>query len=225
MILQEVLVAQLRARESWAGTTNVYMGDSITYGDTVTALQRWPYLLSLGRGGTADNRGEPGAGVTPPIGTLGCGRGVIDAGDAPAKSGTHKYIFLAPGVNDIGCNVPAITVSAYTAAYQQMINDLIAKGWSTSDMVIVTPFYITGYSLYVGTCTVTVAADVARHEAFVAAAIGLAHSNHTILIDIYTAMRDSEDPASLLSDTVHPNALGHQFITDYMDSCVDRNPL
>jgi lysophospholipase L1-like esterase len=200
-------------RESWAGTQVTYEGDSITAGYLVTSTTRWTYLLSQLRGCTERNRGfnsetmqDNGCSYPEYAGTF-------------SKTGGDKYLFFALGINDVGVNTPSMTPAAFQTTYQSWIDTAVGQGWSHSDMVLLTPYFITGYDTYVGGCGVTTPANVTRHEQYVQKVRDLAAANHCILADIYVAMKNSSSPSSLLnSDGVHPNSTGHSFIADFLDN-------
>jgi lysophospholipase L1-like esterase len=199
--------------ESWTGTQVTFEGDSITNGVGASdSAHRWTSLLSALRGNTERNRGfnsetmqDNGCSYPEFAGTF-------------SKAAGDKYLFMALGVNDVGVNTSSMTPANFQTTYQGWITTILGMGWSASDLVLLTPYYINGYSNYVGGCGVSTPADVTRHEQYVQKVKDLALANHCILADIYTYMKNTVGIDSMLSDGVHPNDTGHALIADFLNN-------
>ena len=115
-----------------------------------------------------------------------------------------------------------MTSSVYQTTLDSIVGYAIsAKGWNSTKIILLTPFYITttGYSSFVGSCSVTTAADTTRHQAYSTAVISVATSRGTQSVDIYTYMKNTSGIDTMISsDGVHPNNTGHALIADYLIS-------
>ena len=201
----------------WTGKTNVFVGNSITYGYGVNKTERWTTRLSAAKGSLETNLGINGQVLQN--GTV-CNRTIFDRNTIPTKTNNSLYLFIAFGVNDIGMNNGTFTPSGFQSTLTSTIDFAVnSRGWSYSDIVLLTQYYVSGWDAFAGSCGVTTAADSTRVEAYKQATINVAQAKHCILADISGAMAASSNPSSLLlPDNIHPNPTGHQFIADFFTS-------
>ncbi len=205
----------------WVGKTNVFAGDSITFGERASfSAKRWTTLLSILKGSAETNLGISGQVLQN--GSV-CGNTIFDQTTIPTHTGSHLYLFLALGVNDININHASMTAAGYQTKLSTVVDYAVAtKGWAYSNIVIVSPYYITNYTAYVPACSNAGAGgNITRHEQYVTAAKDVSIAKSTKYADAYTAMKNSASPSSLLSDDfVHPNDVGYKFIADFIQTVV-----
>ena len=194
-----------------------FIGNSITFGTASSdTFHRWTNVFTLSKGAVQTNMGISGQTMQ---GKIGCTSTIFDMTTIPAYvAGTDAALFISLGINDVGFNngycLPASFQTQYNVVIQYAIN---TKGWVSERIVLLTPYWIdsTGYASYVGTCDVTVASDVVRHEDYVNRVIDIANDNGCQVVDVYSAMRDSPLNGTFLSgDGLHPNDTGHAFIAN-----------
>ena len=203
----------------FSGKTVIFIGNSITVGASASDnAHRWTTIFCANKGSTEVNMGISGQVLQN--GTV-CGRTVFDKTTIPSYSaGTHAALFISLGVNDIGLNNGTMTPEGFRATLLEAVDYAhFTKAWPYAAIVLVTPFYYTaqGYNAYVGACGVTTAANVARHESYKDEVSAVASLRQTVLLDAYTAMKNSSSPASLIStvDGIHPVDSGHAFIASF----------
>ena len=197
----------------------VFIGNSISYGVGASdTAHRWTTLFSSSKGKVEVNMGISGQVLEN--GTV-CSRTVFDETTIPAYI-SQTALVIALGVNDVGLNNGTMTSSVYQTTLDSIVGYAIsAKGWNSTKIILLTPFYITttGYSSFVGSCSVTTAADTTRHQAYSTAVISVATSRGTQSVDIYTYMKNTSGIDTMISsDGVHPNNTGHALIADYLIS-------
>lgn len=204
---------------NWTGKNVHFFGNSITAGVGATvSANRYTSVFSAAVGCVEQNHGVSSMVLQNAL-PAGCARPVFSVTSISAKQAGDVMLFVALGVNDIGVNVAAMTPSGYQLTMDSLVTNAISKGWAAQDIVLLTPFYFTAYSSYLGNCSVTTAADVTRHQAYADAVTAVARARHTVLADIYVAMKNSSNPASLLSgDGIHPNDTGHAFIAAFLQN-------
>jgi hypothetical protein len=102
-------------------------------------------------------------------------------------------------------NSPTLsTVAQFKAKYLSAVDEIVAKGWAPSEILLITPWYITYYGQML--CDAVETPSVARHEAFVLAAKEVAMAKGTMLWDAYGAMKNSGNTYVLNPpDGVHPS--------------------
>lgn len=199
----------------FAGKTIEFYGDSIVAGSAASpSSNRWTSLFCANKGATESNSGISGEVLQN--GTV-CGRTVFDQTTiATYNSLTHGALFISLGTNDIGLNNGTMTSAGYNSTLSSVVDYAhTTKGWPLSKIVLCSPPYMTttGYNLYVGSCSVAVAADAVRHRDYVAQVLSVAQTKHTCYVDFYTAMVNYATPSDLISgDGVHPNNIGHSFM-------------
>ncbi len=189
----------------------VFVGDSITHGIAASPLSnRWTTLFSLAKGVTEVNMGIDGQVIQNGTGCT----TVFDKTTIPTYSGSYSQLIIALGLNDIGQNNGSMDVPTFTTVYEDIIDYAVAtKGWPTSKISLLTPYYVLTHAGWTGSCGVTIAANQIRHESYVNAVISIASTKSVNLIDIYQIMKDAGlDSTYYNVDEIHPNNAGHSFI-------------
>ena len=135
----------------------------------------------------------------------------------PLKSGTYGALFIAYGANDAaifgGLLTPTDFQNKLSSAVDYAVN---SRGWSYSQIVIVTPGYFTNWN----SCSHEVF-DSSRLLAHVNAALAVAASKGCVSANVYDLMAKSTDPSSLLDATglgagMALNDKGHRLIGNYL---------
>lgn len=142
--------------------------------------------------------------------------------DIPTKTARHKYIVCAYGLNDVGYNGANYTAANFSTDYRTVLDNMISKGWAASEIILVTPWYISdgGYGSYAST-TGTTLVTATRHIQFVDTVLALASQYGTMVFDIYRSQAASGDIKFLSSDAIHPYNTGHAFIASQIASYVN----
>lgn len=181
-----------------------FYGDSITDGSNSTTpyqTHRWTYLLSQALGLSEVNYGQGGRVLIestpapyPPS------MYVNSTTIVPPKTVDDTYIGIAYGVNDarylIDLSYTNYTTALFTSQLQTIIDNVLAQGWSASDIVL-----ITGYRTS-GTFT-------AQYANLVAATISVGGSNGCQVIDLSGLTYNP-------GDNIHPDNDGHIEIAAYV---------
>lgn len=183
-----------------------FYGDSITQGanSTVETFDRWTKLLSDAKYLNEINYGLSGRvleDTTPnpyPPSMVTNSTTIV-----PTKTSDDKYVFIAYGVNDANyisdpINYPNYSVALFTTQLGDIIDNITAKGWSASDIVL-----ITGYKITAGFNT--------QYQLVKAATISVGNSKGCQVIDL-------SGLSYLPPDNVHPNNAGHAEIAAYVAS-------
>ena len=202
---------------TFTGKTVVFIGNSITLGNVGVSPQsnRWPTVFSTAKGATESNiaiSGQVLQNASP------CGLPIFNKTTIPVFT-NQAALFFSLGINDIGINTPSMTVAGYEATLDSVMDYAInTKGWPSKRIILLTPYWITGYSnydAYTGCGHTT--ANVARHEAYVSAVINVAAARRNNIANMYQAMKDSPSNGTFLSgDGLHPNNTGAAFIANYL---------
>lgn len=184
---------------------NYFFGDSFTlgYGSTSDNLC-WVTPTSLYLGWNKYNGGVGGQTVTQ--GT----DNPVSTSVIPTKTSSMKKLFMSWGINDswktVGGN--PISTATYKSDYQSFINAAISKGWSTSNM-----FMVTGYLTKTGAYP--------NYDNFRTAAAEVAVANSIAYADCYTYMSNNGGQSLLWTSGAydgHPNDAGYAVITTYLQS-------
>lgn len=119
-------------------------------GDSRTALdssyRKWFEIICALYGVTADNRAVSGM-------TLQNGASGTHTNDGsnsyqgnliktPTKGTNNEKLFIDLATNDLNSNSSVYTTTTYAAAYTDILNDAISKGWSSSDIVLISAGYL-----------------------------------------------------------------------------------
>jgi lysophospholipase L1-like esterase len=195
--------------------THVFFGDSITLGVGASDdAHRWSSLYCAAKGDIEENHavsGQPLQNSTPlnPTGAPNfrdSANGLI-----PTCHIGHGKLFLSFGTNDVGLNLGNFTTANYKQQLIDVINIAISRGWPLRSIVVESPSYYeqSGRDGYVGLYGVTVAADLARHEAHVLAASQACLETGVVFDDSYAYMKNNGGSSLLRPDGLHPNDAGH----------------
>ena len=119
----------------------------------------------------------------------------------PTKTVDDNYIWIAYGVNDANyisdpITYPNYSVSLFTTQLNTIIDNILAKGWNASDIVL-----ITGYKILASFNT--------QYQLIKAATISTGNSKGCQVIDLSGL---SYTPP----DNVHPDDSGHTEIANYV---------
>lgn len=185
----------------------LFFGDSITFGSNSSVPSRcWVQQLGMVRGWKITNSGVSGQTVT--TGT----DNPFNVTSIPTKTASNNKLFFGWGVNDCwkthDGGQPA-TTTRFNTDYTACINNALGKGWSTSDIVLITGFY----SINNGSFT------VAQYQSFITETVTIASSLNVKVINLLTYMTNNGGAALLSDAAVHPNDLGHSVITN----CININ--
>jgi lysophospholipase L1-like esterase len=142
-------------------------------------------------------------------------------GDIPTKTARHKYLVFAYGLNDAGYNGANYTPANFSTDYRTVLDAALAKSWTATDIILITPWYIStdGYAGYAAT-TGTTQITATRHIEFVDTVIAIATQYGTKIFDIYRSQAVSGDIRLLYADAIHASNAGHAFIAGQLASYV-----
>lgn len=182
-------------------------------GDSITFEARWTTPLCAAVGATQINQG-----INSRLLQSGesCGFPTFNISglSIPFYDNTYGLFILALGVNDIGLNNGTRTPAGYKSTMQSVMNLLTQKNWPLNKIMILSPYFIYGYSAYIGACSTTVAADDSRAAAYRQAALEVAQEKHVYYVNgnlVYGV-----NPSQYLADGIHPNVAGGLKIRDYL---------
>jgi lysophospholipase L1-like esterase len=211
---------------NFSGKDFYIFGDSITNGVGASdSAHRYSTLLCQMLGATEHNFGIDSSTLQKrtPVNPLVPGINMLDRlGDIPTKVGSIAALMFFFGMNDWGVNSVSSCSSTdycpanYVSDYQTVINACTAKGWSASEIIILSPSYpldqaFTFYGgINGGRGNPTRAAMLNYQDA----ALSVANTNSTLFLNMYNAMLGSGNVTSLVKSTdgVHPNDDGHSFL-------------
>jgi lysophospholipase L1-like esterase len=203
----------------YAGKNMYYYGNSITYGYPLSDLtKRWSTVLSGMLSATEVNHGISSSTLEKrtPLNPICCGTNMLDRlVEIPTKtSGDGLAVFMF-GMNDWGYNGVNYNPTNFIADYQTVINNALSKGWAASDILIISPTYPTdaAFPFYDERNSTNSAPTRAAMLDFQSACQTVATNNGCMFYNMYNAMAAQSNLSSMiLSDGVHPNVTGHQFI-------------
>lgn len=184
-----------------------FFGDSITVGLQASPIANsWVNQLVADRGWIAANHGISGSLLQNTGSTA---NNMEDRANAmiPIKDTNSPYIVMAYGVNDYLSTDPNCTKASFKTAYQDVINIILSRGWTASEIVLVTPFY-SNHPLI-----------AARMQDHVDAVLELASENSLIVYDSFADMV-ANGGNSLLADSTHPNNAGHTVIFNGVNNSI-----
>jgi len=177
---------------SWAVRLAEYFGATLTNaGSSGTVLQNSPDSSALPRANNGRDRY---------VTTL------IDGGVKDA-------VVIAYGYNDARYVAAPSTfgLAQFINDYHEIIKGLIGNGYKPSQIVIVSPYYITDTGLNTGS-TGFVGQDRDRFYSFVEAARFIAATYGCFFADTYAYMEAAGGAALIGADHIHPNSAGHAAI-------------
>lgn len=201
-------------------TANIVgFGDSITVGQNATIpANYWINIVGARLGATVLNAGIAGTVL----------QNSNDAGAAPrASNGRDRYvadvtgankrdtIFLAYGFNDARYTGAPTTfnLSFYAIDMREVLIGLLAAGYTSDKIVIVSPYYITDTGLATGSAGFT-GQTRAVFESFVEASRKVAREFGCWYIDVYAAMLAGGGASLIDVDNIHPTDAGHLVIAN-----------
>lgn len=215
---------QIGVSGNFASDTLVAFGDSYTVGVGATSVQfSYARLLAAHLQLLIKNFGVSGSTLMKrsPIDPYGAVNMVDRIGDIPTKTARHKYLLFAYGLNDVGYNSANYTPTNFSIDYRTVLDAALAKGWAATDIILITPWYIStdGYASYAST-TGTPQVNATRHLQFVDTVLALASQYGTNVFDIYRSQSVSGGVGFVSNDNIHPANTGHAFIAGQISSYV-----
>jgi lysophospholipase L1-like esterase len=206
--------------------TAVFLGDSNTYaiflGSTVTAIQRFSYLLSQSLGITEDNQGicaslfQNTNAATQPFPTTQLVNG-FDSYGIRVISEYPDYLFFMYGLNDLRWNGNSLT--NFTNQLDSFTADLIRKRICPTRIYLGNIPYIRPDAYSPG--APWTGANNALHLQYNAVIQEVARKYQCRFADIYTQMLNNGGDTLLQSDGIHMNASGHvQIQTAFLNAII-----
>jgi lysophospholipase L1-like esterase len=187
--------------------TVAFFGDSITVGLQASPIgNSWVNQLVADRNWIAVNHGISGS-LMQNTGATASNMEDRAAAMIPIKDTNSPYLVIAYGVNDYLSTDPNCTKASFKAAYQDVINIFLTRGWTAAQLVIVTPFY-SNHPLI-----------TTRMEEHRDAVLELAVTNSCLVYNAYDDMVANGGNA-LLADSTHPNNTGHTLIFNGINSII-----
>lgn len=194
--------------------TNAYFfGNSITLGYLLPSTRfRWSTLLSEYYGYTENNFGLSGSYLEKrtPVDPTGAANMVDRIPLIPAYSTGSLLVFMY-GINDINFVSANYNTTNFVSDYTTVLDTAIARGWSGSDILLITPTYVspTSYQSVLG----NPAATKTRQMSFDSCVQVLSTTYSTKYFDSYTWMEQNGGKSLFnQSDSLHPNIDGHNVI-------------
>lgn len=140
----------------------------------------------------------------------------------PIKGNRQKALVIEYGLNDVGSNQPDYDTVKFKAAYRTVLNTAQSRGWSMSEILIVSPAWIpdaglTYYSMFnggMGTPTRQRLLD------YVAACAALAAEKGTMYLDAYDLFLSNGAGTLLAADSLHPNNAGHLLLGNRVSAVI-----
>lgn len=205
-----------------------FWGDSTTAGAGVSLISRWASLISNNKTWTQINRGLDGTTLmsASPINRIASPNMYdIRNTDIPTYDSTQdSAIFISYSINDCGLFFPNYTVETWETQLAEIIDVCIAKGWPTTNIVLVIGLYcdesLNCWDFYSGlgggSFPPIGTADNVRHVELIDAAEAVAITKGVVWASPYQAMIDT--PTTYVSnDGRHPVASpGHDTVSTYV---------
>lgn len=190
--------------------TSLSFGDSITFGYGVDPSVRWSKLVANALGAVEDDQGISGTllqdAQNTPYGNSGYTRY-----QSAIINRYPDYLFILYGINDLRFNDASASVSVFQSELSTIVSAAIASGVKPGNITIGNPPYVNSAAYTAG--VPFNAGSLAKQQQYSAATNAVAHSLGTKWADIYGAMQ-THGGDSLVFDTLHPNATGHQIIAN-----------
>ena len=183
-------------------------GDSITVGYGVDPSLRWSKLVANALGAVEDDEGMSGTllqdASNTPYGNAGYSRY-----QSAIINRDPDYLFILYGINDLRFNDASVTV--FQTELTKIVQDSIASGIKPGNITIGNPPYIDS-AAYTSSAPFN-AGSLAKQEQYSEATHAVAHQLGTKWADVFGAMQ-SHGKDSLVFDSLHPDAAGHQVIAN-----------
>lgn len=200
----------------------VGFGNSITVGLGASSTY-YAWLTTLGRyfSTTVNNQGLSSSTLEnrSPTNPFGAANGVSRSTGLPAPTSSKSRLINSYGVNDVRYNGANYTPANFAADYQTVINNEIALGWTTSQLVMLSTSYLdsAGAFLNFGSGPAT----YARQAQFDSTIKAVAATNNILYIDIRTPMIVAGGITTLSPDGTHPSNRGHLIIARTVAAAMD----
>ena len=147
-VITDAGLFQLGTLETVATDTSIFYGTSVTFGTNASATtKRYGYLVAQGLQTVESNRGVGGMVLQKPVGYGGLSfMNIYNSGSTRigTKTANAKFLFMAWGENDANnefLGVSGFDTTQFKTDYLTVVNYAITKGWSTSNIIIVAPFW------------------------------------------------------------------------------------
>jgi len=195
---------------------NVYFfGDSYTSGATVLKKYRWTTIFSKALGANEVNFGVQGTTMEKrvPINYINSPNMVDNIVNIPVKTTADGLLVIAFGLNDLGQTAAAYNTTNYITDYSTVLDSAIARGWSDSSILLVSPYWIgqLGYNAY-ATLTGNPAPTLSRHLSFIEATKTVASTYNTLFINIFNDQLNNDTTLINSTDHIHATEAGNAFI-------------
>jgi hypothetical protein len=181
--------------------TSHFYGTSITAGTNASVTtKRYAYLVAQGLQTIENNHGLGGYSLQKPVGYGGSSFMNVYQANIKVKSAFAKYLFFAWGENDANneqLGVSGFDTVQFKTDYQTVINYAITKGWSASNIIIISPFFFA-----------TTVTPLAMQQKYVRAARTIATTNGLKYIEDVFNTGNTYGIYILAGDGKHPNDYG-----------------
>ena len=193
---------------SLSGKSIIIESDSIGEGYPVLPSQRWTSLFCNALGAVEINRGvsskalQDGNNCTSPN---------FDITTIPIKDNTHGLYIIALGTNDILFNNGSFTPNLYKSTLVEAIKKAKEKGWSSNELLILSPYYLKAGASIGGFCG-SAMWDSIRFNDYITASKQASEDTRVMYCDITSAYGDSV----LSLDGIHPDVAGHSMLNTFL---------
>lgn len=147
---------------------------------------------------------------------------------ATALLGEQKSdrVVISYGQNDLRYTGAPSTfnVTEFTNDLREIMNGLIIGGYTASEIIVTSPNWYPDVTYTVGSAGFT-GSNRTIHEQYVAACALVASEYGVNYGDAYALMRDNGGAATIASDDLHPNDLGHQLLASSFLTAAPNNAL
>jgi hypothetical protein len=186
------------------------IGDSRTAVDS--SYRKWFEILCDLYSVNVDNRAQSGKtlqnGTSGPSNNDGSNsfEGHLDL--IPTKGVNNEKLFIDLSTNDLNSNTTIYTTTSFTASYTNILNNALSKGWSGSDITLISAGY-----LYQGG-----GPSLTRQQAFKDALATIAASFNCSFIDMLTPMLAlyNYNGGIYTIDGIHENNAGYDYKAHYI---------
>lgn len=191
--------------------TDVFFGDSITFGNELGSLQytaRWPTQYCNDISTYEYNQARSGAAMTA---GLNAGRPVFNIADVPGYSASYRHIFVSYWVNDY---LYGGTPAAFAAATAAAVDGILAKGWPAAKIVLCFNYLPESPGTWVDMTD-------AKARQWRAALRGVQQAKGTSFLDFYSLIYNRSDKATYSFDYIHPTAAWNTVMKQYTEANVE----